>query len=81
MGEWFNPTLSFYSGIFLTFYYCFVFYSHYKTRGLVCALAEHLWACNVALGLAAIGMFMHSTAIISAAVTMTAMAHSLWYDS
>jgi len=78
MSTWFSPTLSLVSGFFLLFYYLFVFLSHYRTRGIVCALAEHLWACNIAIFLAAIGMFLHSISIISAAVTMTSMAHCLW---
>lgn len=74
---WHRPLLAVVGGFFLLLYFASVLVYRYSLRGTAGAM-DMLWACNVALIVAAYGMLSRQADWISGAVGMIAMAHFLW---
>ena len=77
---WHRPGLATATGYFLLAYFAFLLVFRSSLRGLAGAY-DVIWACNVALVVAGIGMLYKNAAIVASGVGLISMAHFLWYSS
>ena len=74
---WTNPSLAYYTAIWLLIYLLLLAAVRYSLRG-GWGLLDLLWGCNVAMMIAAYGLFTHNSTLVGTGIAISAFPHLLW---